>query len=204
LSDHTLRSVGTGNSNSINAGGNVTGSTISQGGVQIESEGEVAVNLTTQGDALVVANSVSGNFTANNLVIEGHENVNVNVTVPHVAEVHSSGPTIVSGSAPTLVMDAPGGSVSGNFTQVSNDGPGVIKVNGKPQGNATLSANADNSRVIPSESTISRNIAANSAVREGGSATGAPNSLPASAAGDALDLGRPVEIDLTPGNKRRR
>ena len=206
LSDHTLRSVGAGNSNSINAGGDVTGSTISEGGVKVESHGDVAVNITTQGDALVVANSVSGgSINASNIVIEGHESVTVNVTSPHIVEVHSNGATIVSGSAPTLVVDAVGGSVvSGNFTQVSNDGPGVIKVNGKPQGNATLSANADNSRVIPSESTISRNIAANSDRQGGAAAVEALNSLPASAAGEALDLGRPVELDLTPGNDRRR
>jgi filamentous hemagglutinin family protein len=206
LSDHTLRSLGSGVSNTISAGGDVTGSTISEAGVQIRSEGDVIVNVTTQGDALVVANSVGGNFVADNIVIRGQENVTANVTAPHIVEVHSHGPVLVSGSAPVLVVDAPPGSaITGNFTEVTNAGSGLINVNGKPQGNAALTANADNSRVMPSEERIAGDSARSAAAPESSvSPAGTLSLLPPDSAAEVLDQGWPVELDLAPGNGRRR
>jgi filamentous hemagglutinin family protein len=223
LSDHTLRQIGGGVSNTIEAGGGLTGSTIAQGSVQAHSDGDVALNVAAQGDAVVAGNNVSGNVSGNNVDVSGVNNVNVTVTATNtasvdagntlqvvvdapVADVHAGGPASVSGSVDRLVLDVPSGStVAGTFTEVTNAGSGLINVNGKPQGNAALTANADNSRVMPSEESIAGNSARSAAAPEtSASPAGILSLLPPESAAELLDQGWPVELDLTPGSERRR
>jgi filamentous hemagglutinin family protein len=223
LSDHTLRQIGGGVSNTIEAGGGLTGSTIAQGSVQAHSDGDVVLNVAAQGDAVVGGHNVSGNVSGNNVDVSGANNVNVNVVATNtasvdagntlqavlnapVADVHSGGPANVSGSADRLVVDVPGGStVAGAFTEVTNTGTGLVNVNGKPQGNGALTANADNSRVMPAEERVAGNSARSAAAPESGiSPAGTLSLLPPDSAAEVLDQGWPVELDLTPGNERRR
>jgi filamentous hemagglutinin family protein len=196
LSDHTLRSAGAGLTNAINAGGNVSGSTIADSGVQIQSAGNVAANVTSQAAVVVAAANVSGNFSAQSIAVAAQQTVNVAVQAPGPVEIRSGGPANVSGSAPALTIDAPGGSASGSFGQVTNTGGGLIEVNGKPQVNTTLAASADNSRVVPAEVTTA------ASVEPGGTASrsGTPRRHKPEEALEVLENGEAVEIDLSPGN----
>jgi hypothetical protein len=136
------------------------------------------------------------------------------VNASNAVEIHAAGPVTMGGTAPVLVVDAPAASVEGSFSQVSNLGGGLVSVNGKPQAPDALSANVNNSRVVPAESTILGdagrdddaaagffNFTARSA---GGEAAG--QRLMRAAPGEAQELierGLAVEIDLAPGNARR-
>jgi hypothetical protein len=196
LSDHTLRSAGAGLTNVINAGGNVSGSTIAGGGVQIRSAGNVAANVTSQAAVVVAAANVSGNFSAQSIAVAAQETVNVAVQAPGPVGIHSGGSANVSGSAPALTIDAPSGSASGSFGQVTNTGGGLIDVNGKPQVNTTLAASADNSRIVPAEVTTA------ASVEPGGTAprSGKLRRHKPEDALEALENGEAFEIDLSPGN----
>jgi hypothetical protein len=202
-----LRAVDAGASNTITAGGNVTGTTISNGNSQVSGGGDVSANITGQGDVAVSGNNVSGNFVGNNIVVAAQNSVNANVNATSTVAVHADGPANLSGSSPSVTFDAPSGSASGSFGQVNNVGGGLIDVNGKPQGNTTLSANADNSRVIPSESTIAGNTAAggiSAGARPGPDQGGAVARSTPEDAGFLLDQGRPVELDLAPSNEEKK
>jgi filamentous hemagglutinin family protein len=115
--------------------------------------------------------------------------------------VFSESPLVVSaGGAIDMTIGATFAVVSGaGHVEVVNVGDGPIEVNGKLQAPVV---NVLPGRLMPAESTISGNIAANSTARDGRPAIVAPNSLPASFAGEALDQGRAVEINLAPGYGR--
>jgi hypothetical protein len=119
--------------------------------------------------------------------------VNISVTASAPVEVRAEGPANVSGAAPSIVMDAPSGSVSGDFGQVSNVGSGLIEVNGRPQPNTTVAETASNNRVVPQEVTTA-------ASREAGGPSGVTRRRrkPEDAL-DMLENGESIEIDLTPG-----
>jgi hypothetical protein len=196
LSDHTLRAVGGGPANEITAGGNVTGSTISQSGVQIQSGGDVAANVTSQAEVVVAAVNVSGNLSGQSIGVAAQETVNVAVSAPGPVEVHSGGPANVSGSAPALIIDAPSGSASGSFGQVTNAGGGLIDVNGKPQVNTTIAENGNNARVVPAEVTTGASVAPGSTAQSGGKV----RRRKLEQAVDVLENGEAFEIDLSPSN----
>jgi filamentous hemagglutinin family protein len=179
LSDHTLRSVGGGVTNEINAGGDITGSTVAESPVQVDSGG-----------------SVVGSYTAPSIILAAQEAVSVAVNAPGPVQIHSDGPASVTGSAPALVIDAPSGSVSGDFGQVTNSGGGLIEVNGKPQLNTRLAETVVNyDRVIPVDITTAASPDAGSTPQQG-----KVRRRKAEDAAEVLENGESLEIDLSPGN----
>ncbi len=209
LSGHTLRGQDAGAANSLNAGGNVTGSTISLGNVAITSGGDILANISgstvvvqAQGNLnVVVAASSSASLAGNSVV--------ANVAAPVVA-VAAVGDAQISGSSSQITVNAPSGSVSGNFGQVSNTGGGLVNVNGKPQGSQQLSANSENNRVIPTGSALADNAEPDSLsglqLAQAGGLPGQGDtviymSVPG-AAGEAIGKGQTVELDLSPRNSQ--
>lgn len=256
LSYHSLHATDAGVTNTLVASGDVTGTTVTSGSTQVSAGGDVAANVTAQGDAQVAGRNVTSTISATSVVVEAQGDVQATVTATRTASVsgntvaatitapsatvdadagvqvslnvgsasiHADGAASVSGSSASIVIDAPSGSVSGSFGQVSNAGAGLISVNGKPQGNATMTANADSSRVLPAESTLvssgdggGRPAAARG--EDGGrrvAEVGDLSSLPPTGAGGMpvargtpaeagglLDLGMAVELDLGPTASR--
>jgi filamentous hemagglutinin family protein len=194
LSNHSLHSVGGGGTDAISAGGDVTGTTTSTSAVQIQSAGSVAANVTSQGGVAVEGSSISGNYTSTQAIsFVAQEVVNVNVQTPVSVDIKSNGPANVSGQAPSIVVEAPTGSVSGDFGQVVNAGGGLIEVNGKPQVNTTIAETASNNRVVPQEVTTGASRDA------GGRPTVTRRRRKPEDALDMLENGESIELDLTPG-----
>ncbi len=188
LSDHTLRQVGGGAANTIDAGGGVSGSTISEGDVAIRSSGTVAAHV-----------------TATTVVIAA-PSVDVTVNAASAVRIHSEAPANVAGSAPSVVLDAPGGAVAGSFGQVTNVGTGIVTVNGKPQANAAISASAENNRVVPQEGMLTSAGAAAPAASGESDEERRRRRTPiarssVTGAGDLLQRGIGVELDLAPSLK---
>jgi filamentous hemagglutinin family protein len=243
LSNHTLRGQDASATNTLNAGGDVTGSTISLGAVEITSGGDVAANVTasevavaavgdvtgtttSQGNVQVSSSTgdVTGSISGNNVVVQAQGDVNVvvvatgsaslagdsvvaNVVAP-VVEVAAVGDAQLSGSSSHVTMNAASGSVSGNFGQVTNSGGGLVNVNGKPQSNQQLSSNAENNRVIPSGNNLGEGSPAEGPVlqlAQAGMLTGEGEPLMVrrspSGAGEAIDNGQAVELDMSPKNE---
>lgn len=241
LSNNTLRAQDTGTVNTLNAGGNVTGSTISLGSVEVVSAGNIEGNfagtnvvaqaqgamevvVTASRTASLTAETIVATVTATDVVAQSQGDMNMvatasnsaslagdsvvaTVTAPVVA-VDAVSDAQISGSASQITLDAPRGSVTGNFGQVSNTGGGLVNVNGKPQGNQTLSSNAENNRVIRSGNALddaaSDQLGLQVAEAGGLGAMGEVGvglSLP-EAAGEAIDSGKAVELDLSPRRQR--
>jgi hypothetical protein len=240
LSNSTLRAQDTGGTNTLNAGGDVTGSTISQGKVEVTSAGDIQANIagtdvvaqaqgamdvvvTASQTATLTADTIVANIKAADVVAQSQGNMNVvvaasgsaslgggtvvaDVAAPVVA-VQATNDAQVSGNAGQITLDAPKGSVSGSFGQVNNTGGGLVNVNGKPQTNQTVSSNAENNRVVPvggvqesaAEGGPVRLAQSGDLARQGGSEVSL--STP-EAAGEALDNGRAVELDLSPRKQR--
>jgi filamentous hemagglutinin family protein len=118
--------------------------------------------------------------------------------------VFSESPLVVNaGEEIRMRIDAPAAIVrTTGRVDIVNLGSSVIDVNGRPQTPATMS-NTDPARLLPSESAIAGN-SAKSKGPDGASAPSAPSSLSAAFAGEALDQGRSVEINLAPGYGRGR
>ena len=98
---------------------------------------------------------------------------------------------------------APTGSsvTAGGTASVQNVGSGVIAVNDIPQAPAQVT-DLNLSRIIPPDNALPLPGNAPAAPPKGG---GGPEiQLAAESAGDALDQGFAVEIDLTPGPKKRK
>ncbi len=246
LSNHTLRGQDASATNTLNAGGDVSGSTISLGAVQVTSGGDVSANVTASEVAVAAVGDVSGTTTSqgnvqvssstgditgsisgNNVVVQALGDVNVvvvasgsaslagdsvvaNVVAPVVA-VAAVGDAQVSGSSSRITMNAASGTVSGNFGQVTNTGGGLVAVNGKPQGNQQLSSNAENNRVIPTgNSLVEGSPADEPALQLAHAGMPAAEGEPAmgrskpSSAGEAIDNGQPVELDMSPGNEQKK
>lgn len=246
LSNHTLRGQDASATNTLNAGGDVTGSTISLGAVEITSGGDVAANVTasevavaavgdvtgtttSQGNVQVSSSTgdISGSISGSNVVVQAQGDVNVvvvasgsaslagdsvvaNVVAPVVA-VAAVGDAQVSGSSSRITMNAASGTVSGNFGQVTNTGGGLVAVNGRPQGNQQLSSNAENNRVIPTGSRVAEGSAADEpALQMAHAGVPAAEGEPAmgrskpSSAGEAIDNGQAVELDMSPGNEKEK
>lgn len=247
LSHHTLNATAPGITNTLAATGNVTGSTTSQGSVEVVSAALVDLNVAAQGRASVAAETVRGTLSGTEVVATAQDAMQVTVTAgstatlaastltatvvaPTVAvdaggavqlnlqsttaTVRADGPVVVQGSAGTVNVDAPSGSLQGSFGDVNNAGTGVFSVNGRPELNQTLSANAENNRVIPGSSALAGSLGGEgtpaprttqvAAVALNGRAAGAPlvRGSPQAAGTAILELGQSVELDLTPGRER--
>ena len=247
LSNHTLRGQDASATNTLNAGGDVSGSTISQGAVQVTSGGDVSANVTasevavaavgdvsgtttSQGNVQVSSSTgnISGNISGNNVVVQAPQgDVNVvvvasgsaslagdsvvaNVVAP-VVDVAAVGDAQVSGSSSQITVNAASGSVSGSFGQVTNSGGGLVNVNGKPQGNQQLSSSAENNRVIPSGNNLAEGAPAEQPSLQLAQAgllasegeVRVVRSSP-SGAGEAIDNGQSVELDMSPKNEREK
>jgi len=246
LSNHTLRGQDASATNTLNAGGDVTGSTISLGAVQVTSGGDVSANVTASEVAVAAVGDISGTTTSqgnvqissstgdvtgsisgSNVTVQAQGDVNVvvvasnsaslagdsvvaNVVAP-VVEVAAVGDAQLSGSSSHVTMNAASGSVSGNFGQVTNSGGGLVNVNGKPQSNQQLSSNAENNRVIPPGNNLGEGSSAEEPMlqlAQAGLLTGEGEPLMVrsspSGAGEAIDNGQAVELDMSPKNEREK
>lgn len=90
LSDSTLRATATGVTSTLSAGGNVSGSTISRGSVVFNSDGNVAANVTADGDATVTADNISGIMTGANVSATAGGTVNVVATAANAASLRGN------------------------------------------------------------------------------------------------------------------
>lgn len=186
LSNSTLRAQDAGAANTLNAGGDVTGSTNSKGTVDIVSGGNIVANI-----------------TAPELVAKAKGSIDAVLNVSKSAAFESGGATNLSGSAPAIAINAPRGSVSGNFGTVNNTGGGLVNVNGKPQSNQSLSSNTENNRVVPTGG-MQESGADGGPVQVAGLGDlalqgGSDISLSTpEAAGEALESGQAVELDMSP------
>ncbi|MEQ1658911.1 MAG: hypothetical protein ABL896_09050, partial [Hylemonella sp.] len=190
------------------AGNNITG-TISGADVAVTAQGSANVDVVATQTATLSGDSVVGSVSAPAAVVDSGGGVQLTLNT-QTATVHADGPVNLSGGSSNLSLDAPGGSVSGNFSQVSNAGDGVFTVNGRPEVGLSLADNTGNNRVVPDRSSVTGNVSSDTAVdnaRPGGGvfallegvqmARSAP-----SQAGGAIDRGQSVEIDLSPGNEK--
>jgi cytoskeletal protein CcmA (bactofilin family) len=194
LSNSTLKAVDTAATSTLNAGGDVTGSTTNAGKVEVVAGGDII-----------------GKITGTDVVAKAEGNMSILVEATNSAVFEAKGETVISGSAPQITIDAPSGSLSGNFGQVSNTGSGLVNVNGKPQGNQQLSSNAENNRVIPSGNNLAEGSpTVEPALQLAGAgmltSEGEPVTVKSSpsGAGEAIDNGQAVELDMSPKNEREK
>lgn len=242
LSAHTLRALDATASNTLNAGGDVTGSTISLGSVVLQSSGNVAATISASGNASVAAQNISGSISGAAVVVAAQGSAQVDVVATQsatlaaasvagsvsapvaavdsggsvqlalqtqTATVRAEGGVSLSGTSSNLNLDAPAGTVSGNFGQVSNTGDGVIKVNGRAELNAGLTDTTESNRIVPARNPrVETSGTEVPAVRTQGAApvflASGLQVMRSSTAGAAalLSQGQAVEIDLAPGNTR--
>lgn len=252
LSDSTLRATAANVTSVIQAGGNVSGSTISQGSARISGEGEVRANVAAQGDASVSGGNVSGNISGNHVAVQAQGSANVTVsagssaslsggtvsgsvfapaaTIDAVGDVQmtldvgtatvsAGGSANLTGTSTLLTIDASAGTLDGDFGRVANVGTAVLSLNGSPQISDQLSSSADAAQLMPNATVLSGNEPAGMA----GAGTEHDKAdfldrLPAPAAGtdaagshrieqatpnlagEYIQQGLAVEIDLSPGN----
>ena len=192
------------------AANNITGS-ISGSDVALTAQGKVDVVVTATNSASLSGGTIAGTVSAPTAVVDSGSSVQLALNT-NTATVHAEGGVSLSGTSSSINIDAPSGSVSGNFGAVSNAGNGLFSVNGKPELNQTLTANTENNRVIPGGSGISENTAPDifpsigltRAVALSGSRGEQISRTTAAGAGNSIDRGQPVEIDLTPGNEKKK
>lgn len=240
LSNHTLRAMDAGGTNTLTTTGNVTGATTSKGSIDMVSSGDVSANVTADGETTVTANNITGNISGSDVAVTAQKKVDVVVTATNsaslsggtvtgtvsapttvvesgssvqlalnttTATVHAEGVVSLSGTSSSVTIDAPSGSISGNFDTVNNTGNGVFSVNGQPKLNPILASQTDNSRVIPVGSSVLANMAANAIpdiglTRVAASSGEQFNRSSVAGAGDSIDRGQSVVIDLSPGNAK--
>ena len=179
--------------------------------VSVSAQEKVDVAVTASNSATLTGDSVQGSVSAQSVTVQAGTQAQVALDTA-TASVHSEGSVNLSGNAAQVSIDAPHGSVSGNFGQVSNAGSGLFSVNGRPELNPVLRSTAENSRVNPVHPTSSEAMAPATVLASGqarpaalvlGSEMRIERSSPM-AAGAALEQGLSVEIDLTPGQDRER
>lgn len=90
LSDSTLRATATGVTSTLSAGGNVSGATISRGNVVFNSDGNVAANVSADGDASVTADNIRGTLTGANVTATADGTVDVVVTAANAASLRGN------------------------------------------------------------------------------------------------------------------
>jgi hypothetical protein len=192
------------------AANNITGN-ISGSDVAVKAQGKVDVAVTATNSAVLSGGTIAGTVSAPTVTVDSGGGVQLALNTSK-ATVHAEGGVNLTGTSSSTNIDAPSGGVSGNFGTVSNAGNGLFSVNGKPELNQTLTANAENKRVIPVGSAISENTAPDE-IREvelpriaalfGARGQQISRSAPARA-GESIDRGQPVEIDLSPGNEKEK
>lgn len=188
------------------AGNNITG-TISGADVAVTAQGSANVAVVATQTATLSGDSVVGSVSAPAAVVDSGGGVQLTLNT-QTATVHADGPVILSGDSSSLSLDAPGGSVNGNFSQFNNTGGGVVTVNGRPEPGQNLAEKTDNSRVLPGRSALSEGAEPDTP-GDGRPGTGGifaqlgdvqiARGSPAQAGG-AIDRGQSVEIDLSPGH----
>jgi len=227
--DISATTTSVGNVQVSSSTGNVSGS-ISGTSVVVQAQGDISATTTSAGNVQISSSTgnVSGSISGSNVVVQAPqgdvnvvvvasnsaslagESVVASVAAPVVA-VAAVGDAQVTGSSSQITVTAASGSVSGNFGQVTNSGGGLVNVNGKPQGNQQLSSNAENNRVIPSGSNLAEGAPAEQPVLQLAQAAGlvgdtevrTVRSSP-SGAGEALNNGQAVELDMSPKNEREK
>jgi hypothetical protein len=149
LSNHTLRGQDAGATNTVNAGGDVSGSTISLGSVQVTSGGDVSANVTASEVAVAAVGDVSGTTTSQgnvqissstgdvtgsisgtNVFVQAQGDVNVVVVASSSASL--AGDTVIANVvAPVVAVAAVGDAqVSGSSSQVTmNAASGTVSGN---------------------------------------------------------------------------
>lgn len=80
LSNSTLKATAAGVTSSLTAGGNVTGSTTSAGAVVLNSDGNVAANVTAGGTATVSGRNVSGTISGSSVTATAQQVLDAAVT----------------------------------------------------------------------------------------------------------------------------
>ncbi|WP_305096379.1 filamentous hemagglutinin N-terminal domain-containing protein [Croceibacterium aestuarii] len=137
-------SSATGVSSTVNAGGGVnvsatqgavTGSITAGGAVAVTAQGPVSASVSTPGAASVVSSSGGVSST-----ISAGGSVSVAAPGPVTSSINSGGPVALTSSTPidvqvtggAVTVNAPGGEVSGNFSQISTDSGGTFVVNDQP------------------------------------------------------------------------
>ncbi|MCZ8251383.1 MAG: filamentous hemagglutinin N-terminal domain-containing protein [Hylemonella sp.] len=140
LSAHTLRALDANASSTLNAGGDVTGSTITLGSVVMQSAGDVTATINAGGNASVAAQNITGSIAgaAVDVVAQGQAQVDVvatqsvtlsaatvagSVSAP-VAAVESGGSVQLALQTQTATVRAEGGvSLSGTSSNLNLDAP---------------------------------------------------------------------------------
>lgn len=186
----------------LHSGGNVTGAARGLSTMELTSDKDMNAAISGTDVIARAKGTMQLVVDATNSASLAAETINADVRAP-VLEVRAVQEANISGASGTVTFDAPKGSVSGNFGQVSNTGGGVVNVNGKPQTNQTVSNNAENNRVVPAGGVQESGAEGGPVqVAQTGNLTGQGGdgiSLSApEAAGDALDSGRSVELDMSP------
>jgi len=188
------------------AASNISGS-ISGSAVTATAQGTMDVVVTASQSATLSGDSIRGSVSAPSATLDAGTSVQMTLNSA-VATVRSEGPVVLTGNVASLSLDAPSGSVSGDFAQVSNTGDGLFSVNGRPALNQTLNTTVEHNRVIPGSSAHAgeADAGATPEIRTPRVAAlslrrGVPivRTTPAGASA-AMAQGQSVEIDLTPGN----
>lgn len=188
---------------------NISG-TISGADVAATAQGAMDVVVTASNSASLIADTVAATVTAPTVAVDAGASANLALNSTQ-ATVHADGAVQVSGNASTVSINAPSGSVNGNFGDVNNTGTGLFSVNGRPELNQTLSANAENNRVIPGGSAMAGSTALEAgpeirlplmAAMIGPGGVRVVRGSPAEAGAAIFERGQSVEIDLTPGHDR--
>lgn len=109
LSNHTLRALDATASSTLNAGGDVTGSTISLGSVVMQSAGDVMATISAGGNASVAAQNISGSIAGAAVVVAAQGSAQVDVVATQSASLAAAS-VAGSVSAPVAAVDS-GGSV---------------------------------------------------------------------------------------------
>jgi filamentous hemagglutinin family protein len=172
-------------------------------GYDIDALGAVALSghtLNSVGGApgtIDAGGDVTGHATSDGPVSVGSGgSVVLEIAASAPVVIQSQGPASVSGSAPSLVIDAPSGSASGSFGQVTNAGGGLIDVNGRPQPNVSVAENtANNNRVVPAGITTGADDLSEDARRDK-----LRRRRQLKDAAEVLRNGEALEIDLSPSN----
>lgn len=185
--------------------------TLSGSEVVATAQESMQVTVTASNTATLVADTMTATVVAPTVAVDagGAAQLNLQSTT---ATVHADGPVTVQGSATSVNLDAPRGSVQGSFGDVNNAGTGIFSVNGRPELNQTLSVNAENNRVIPGSSALAGSqggesipgprVAQVAALAGSGRSVPLVRSSPQAAGTAILEQGQSVELDLAPGRER--
>lgn len=90
LSNNTLKATAADVTSSLSAGGNVSGSTVSQGSIVVNSDGNVVANITAGGSASVTADNISGTLTGANITATADGTVDVVATATNAASLRGN------------------------------------------------------------------------------------------------------------------